>query len=198
MNMLDVQDDIILAFKQGDRSAFNTIYRQLRKPIITFCKYMVSIEDAEEITTDIFVRLWRSRDKWDGIKNIKAFLYISARNACLNFLKSQKAKPRKQEAIDEVLEREPEMIQQSEIESDLITMIKQEIENLSDTCRSVFKLSYLEGYENAEIAQKLNISYQTVKNLKSIALTTIKKNLAGKGLQLSTILLLLQVIKRFS
>lgn len=196
--MLDVQDDIILAFKQGDRSAFNTIYWQLRKPIITFCKYMVPMEDAEEITTDIFVRLWKSRDKWDDIRNIKAFLYVSARNACLNFLKSQKAKPRKQEAIDEILRREPEMILQSEIESDLITMIKQEIDNLPDTCRAVFKLSYLEGYENAEIAQTLDISHQTVKNLKSIALKTIRKNLAGKGLQLSAILLLLQVIKRFS
>jgi DNA-directed RNA polymerase specialized sigma24 family protein len=57
-------------------------------------------------------------------------------------------------------------------------------------------MSYFDSYENAEIAAQLNIGYQTVRNLKSIALKTIKKNLAEKGLQLSTILLLLQFTKR--
>ena len=196
--MQDVQNDIILAFRQGDRSAFNAIYSQYRKPIITFCKAMVPIEDAEEITADVFVRLWKSHDQWDHIRNVKAFLYISARNACFNFLKSEKTKPRKQELAAEVLEQEQEFICQAEIESDLITLIKVELENLPDTCRTVFKMSYFDQYENAEIAAQLNIGYQTVRNLKTIALKTIKKNLAEKGLQLSTVLLLIQVTRRLS
>jgi DNA-binding NarL/FixJ family response regulator len=55
-------------------------------------------------------------------------------------------------------------------------------------------MSFLEGYANAEIARELNISDQTVRNLKSIALKTIKKNLAGRGLQLSAVMLLVQMI----
>jgi RNA polymerase sigma-70 factor (family 1) len=194
--MQHVQNDILLAFRQGDRAAFNSIYLQFRKPIITFCKAMVPIEDAEEITADIFVRLWKSRQQWDNIKNVKAFLYVSARNACFNFLKSEKAKSRKQEVVTEVLEREQEFILQAEIESDLITLIKSEMEKLPDTCRSVFKMSYFDLYGNAEIAAQLNIESQTVRNLKTIALKVIKKSLAEKGLQLSTVLLLIQFTKR--
>lgn len=194
--MQDVHHDTILAFRQGDRSAFNIIYTQYRKPIITFCKAMIPVEDAEEITADVFVRLWKSRDQWDDIINVKSFLYISARNACFNFLKSEKVKPRKQELEKEMLEREQEYILEAEIESDLMTLIKLELENLPDTCRTVFKMSYFESFENAEIAAQLNIGYQTVRNLKSIALRTIRKNLAEKGLQLSAILLLLQCAKR--
>lgn len=194
--MQDVQNDTILAFRQGDRTAFNTIYTQFRRPIITFCKAMVPVEDAEEITADVFVRLWKSRDQWEHIINVRSFLYISARNACFNFLKSEKTKPRKQKLAEEVLEREQEFILEAEIESELITLIKVELESLPDTCRTVFKMSYFDSYANDEIAAQLNIGYQTVRNLKSIALKTIKKNLTEKGLQLSAILLLLQFTKR--
>ncbi len=194
--MPHVQNDILFAFRQGDRAAFNSIYLQFRKPLITFCKVMVPIEDAEEITADIFVRLWKSRQQWDNIKNVKAFLYVSARNACFNFIKSEKVKNRKQELVTEVLDREQEFILQAEIESDLITLIKLEMEKLPDTCRSVFKMSFFDQYGNAEIAAQLNIESQTVRNLKTIALKAIKKSLAEKGLQLSTVLLLMQLTKR--
>ncbi|MFL5747485.1 MAG: RNA polymerase sigma-70 factor [Niastella sp.] len=194
--MQDLRDDIAFAFKQGDLNAFDSIYDQFRRPIISFCKCMVPIEDAKEITADVFVRLWKTRDRWENIQNVRAFLYMSARNACFDFLKSKQSKLRSHEIITDVLDKEQEYILQSEIESDLIALIKQEIERLPDTCRTVFKMFYFEDLQNSEIAQKLNLSYQTVANLKSLALNTIKKNLKTKGLQLSTILLLIQVMRR--
>jgi RNA polymerase sigma-70 factor (ECF subfamily) len=194
--MDDLQDDIIFSFQQGDRNAFNAIYWHLRRPIITFCKCMVPIEDAEDITADVFVTLWKLRAQWDSIRNIKAFLYVTARNACFNYLKHQKTKSDKQKELAFMAEREQELILQSEIESELITLIKREIDGLPQTCKTVFSMSFLEGYENAAIAQKLGISDQTVRNLKSIALKTIKKNLAGKGLQLSAVMLLVDRLIR--
>ncbi|WP_205508850.1 RNA polymerase sigma factor [Longitalea arenae] len=196
--MVDVQDNIILAFRQGDMAAFDTIYLKFRKPIITFCKYMVPVDDAQDITSDVFVKLWRSREQWDSIINVKAFLYTSAKNACLDFLKTQKRKALREKTAASMLEQEQKLVLKAEIESDLISLIKAEIDSLPQNCRSVFMMSYFDGYENAEIAQKLNISDKTVRNLKSTALNTIKKNLQNKGLQLSTLLLWIQVIKRLS
>jgi RNA polymerase sigma-70 factor (ECF subfamily) len=193
--MDDLQDDIVIAFQQGDRSAFNAIYWHLRKPIITFCKCMVPVEDAEDITADVFVTLWKLRAQWDSIRNIKAFLYVTARNACFNFLRQQKTKSDKEKELALILEREQELILQSEIETELISLIKREMDELPATCRTVFSMSFLEGFENAEIAQRLNISDQTVRNLKSIALKTIKKNLAERGLQLSAVMLLISTFK---
>lgn len=194
--MPDVQDDTILAFRQGDMAAFDTIYLKYRKPIITFCKYMVPLDDAEDITSDVFVKLWRSREQWYTINNVKAFLYVSARNGCLDFLKVQKRKSVREQKVASILEQEQNYILKSEIESDLISLIKAEIDSLPEHCRTVFTMSYFDGYENAEIAKKLSISDKTVRNLKSIALNTIRKNLQNKGLQLNTTLLLIQLIKR--
>lgn len=194
--MPDVQDDIILAFRQGDLAAFDAIYLKFRKPIITFCKYMVSLDDAQDITSDVFVKLWKSREQWDNINNVKAFLYVSARNACLDFLKIQKRKSIREKDAATFLGQEQKLILKSDIESDLISLVKEEIDSLPQNCRAVFTMSYFDGYENAEIAEKLNISDKTVRNLKSTALNTIKKSLQNKGLQLSTILLLIQIVKR--
>lgn len=194
--MMDVQDDIILKFKEGDRNAFDAIYLQLRKPIIRFCKYMVPVDDAQDITADIFVKLWKTREQWDNIKNVKAFLYMSARNACLDFLKSQKTRSEKKKEIAQIIEREEQYILQSQIEAELVAMIRKEIEQLPETSRTVFSMAYLEGYSNAEIAQKLNLADKTIRNLKSIALDTIRKNLANKGFQVSSVLILIQLIKR--
>jgi RNA polymerase sigma-70 factor (family 1) len=190
---MDVQDDIILKFREGDRTAFNAVYWNFRKPIISFCGYMVPVEDAEDITADIFVKLWNSREKWDSINNVKAFLYVSARNACFNLMRQHKNRTEKQKQI---LEREQELILQSEIEAELISLIKEEVDTLPQTCRAVLSMSYFEGYQNAEIAERLSISDKTVRNLKSIALKTIKKNLESRGLQLGSIVMLIQVIKR--
>ena len=194
--MRELQDDIILAFQQGERTAFDAIYDQLHKPIITFCKYMVPVEDAEDITADIFFKLWKSRESWDSIKNIKAYLYISARNACFNFLKQQKSKSEKHKEIGALMARKEELILRSELESELIYRIKQEIENLPPRCKTVFNLSYFEGYQNPEIAEKLSISTQTVKNLKADALKAIRTSFLKKGLQVNLIVLMLQLAKR--
>ena len=193
--MDDLRDDIVISFQQGSRDAFNVIYWHLRKPIITFCKCMVPVEDAEDITADVFVTLWKLRAQWDSIRNIKAFLYVTARNACFNFLKQQKTRSDKQKELAFLLEQEQELILQSEIESELLSLIKREIDGLSQTCKTVFTMSFFDGFDNTEIAQKLNISDQTVRNLKSIALKTIKKNIASKGLQLSAVMLLVHMIK---
>lgn len=194
--MQELQDDIILAFRQGERTAFDAIYDQLHKPIITFCKYMVPVEDAEDITAEIFFKLWKSRKSWDSIKNVKAFLYRSARNACINYLRQQKSKSTKHKQLGELMAGGEELILRSELESELINRIRQEIENLPPSCKTVFTLSYFEGYKTPEIAEKLSISAQTVKNLKSAALKAVRISILKKGLQVNLVVFMLQIAKR--
>lgn len=193
--MQELQDDIILAFKQGDRGAFNAIYDQMNKPILTFCKYMVPVEDAEDITAEIFFRLWKSHQTWDSINNIKAFLFISARNACINFIRQQKVRSAKNKEIEVLMSESENMVLRAELESELISRIRQEIENLPPSCKKVFTLSYFEGYKNPEIAEKLSISDQTVKNLKTMALKMVRTSILKQGLQVNLLALMLQILK---
>jgi RNA polymerase sigma-70 factor (ECF subfamily) len=195
--MEDLRDDIVISFSKGDESAFKAIYDALNRQLIHFCRCFVSMEDAKDIAAETFFKLWNMRSRWNTINNVKAFLYITARNACLNFLRSERTKIVNEKKIAELLEREEKMILLSEIQSDLINLIMLEIESLPDNCKKVFKMSVLEGYETAEIAAKLNIAPQTVFNLKYIAAKTIKSAIFKRGVQINMIAtLMLQVAKR--
>jgi RNA polymerase sigma-70 factor (ECF subfamily) len=194
--MRELQDDIVLAFKQGDKTAFDAIYHHFYQPILSFCKYMVTVEEAEDILAETFFKLWKLHQSWESINNIKAFLYMTARNACFDLIKSKKTREEKQKEIALVMEREQELILQSEMESELIFRVKQEIESLPGKCKEVFTLSYFEGYKNPEIAEKLSISDQTVKNLKAAALKAIRTALLKKDFQVSTMFFILHLVRQ--
>jgi len=195
--MEDLQDDIVISFSKGDESAFETIYQAMNRQLIIFCRCFVSMEDAQDITADTFFKLWNMRSRWDTINNVKAFLYITARNACLNFLRSAKTKAASEKKMAELLEHEQKAILLSEIQSDLINRIMQEIESLPDNCKAVFKMSVLEGYKTEEIAEKLGITTRTVFNLKHIAVKAIKSAIFKTGLQINMVAaIMLEVAKR--
>jgi RNA polymerase sigma-70 factor (ECF subfamily) len=131
------------------------------------------------------------REQWDTIINIKAFLFISARNNCLRVLQNRKMKSEKEKQIAYLLQYEQQLIVGSEIESEIIALIREEVEKLPEYYRQIVKLSYFEGYENQEIATMLNISEKTVRNAKSIALKTIRTVLFSRNLQSSLFLMVL-------
>jgi RNA polymerase sigma-70 factor (family 1) len=194
--MRELQDDIVLAFRQGDIKAFNAIYEHFYQPILSFCKYMVTVEEAEDIIGDVFFKLWKLRDSWDSINNVKAFLYMSARNACFDLLRTKRTREQKKAEISILMDQVQEMVLKSEMESELLIRIKQEIDSLPEKCRKVFLLYYFDGYKNPEIAEKLSLSNQTVRNLKANALKAIRTALLKKDLQVHIIVLFLQIVRR--
>lgn len=194
--MQHVQDDNILAFRQSDETAFDALYNQLSDPLITYCKNFVGFEDAQDVAAETFYKLWKSKDTWNSINNVKSFLYTVARNSCLDLLKHQKRKVEKQKQIASLIAKDQKAILLSEIESDLISQIMLEIENLPERSKAVFKLSYLDGYETAEIAEKLNISTRTVFNLRSMAVKAIKTAVFKKGLQVNMVALMMEIARR--
>jgi len=189
--MENISDDVLTRFRQGEEAAFNIIYKQLHLTIFSFCKHLVPEDEARDITADIFFRLWKMREQWDSIINIKAFLLISARNNCLRVLQNRKMKSEKEKQIAYLLQNEQQLITGSEIESEIIARIREEVEKLPEYYRQIVKLSYFEGYENQEIANFLNISEKTVRNAKSIALKTIRTVLFNRSLQSSFFFMLL-------
>jgi RNA polymerase sigma-70 factor (family 1) len=196
--MEDLQDDIVISFSRGDKGSFDTIYYKFSRELIIFCRNLVALEDAQDIVADTFCKLWNMRDRWDSVNNLRAFLYVTARNACFDLLRRQKMQVEKQKKIAELLADEQELILTSELKADLFNQIIEEIESLPNNCREVFKLAYLDGYETNEIAQKLSISPKTVFNLLSKARNTIRTTLLKRGLQVNTIAFMLEVAKHLS
>lgn len=173
--MIEFDNHTILKFREGDESAFTEIYDHFYDKIFSFCKYLLpAIEDARDMTAQIFILLWQKRETLDSYKNLRAFLFLNARNKCFNFLRDRKARSAIDKELNDFTASEQTAIFISEMESELITRIREELEKLPDYYKNILKLSYYQGYNNQEIADKLQISEKTVRNAKSIALKTIR------------------------
>lgn len=145
-------------------------------------KFVSTREDAEDIVADVFVRLWK-KGQASKPENMKSFLYAAAKNAALDFLRSRDRKIKHEPELIRILsESDDSDFAASEVKAAVLTAIFNEIENLPRKVRTVFKMAYLEGLGNEEIASKLNIKNQTVRNFKYRAAQELRLKLLKSAL----------------
>lgn len=185
MSNIELDNDTILNFKSGDESAYTAIYNHFYNNIFSFCKYLLpTIEDARDMTAQLFILLWEKKETLDSYKNLRSFLFLNARNKCLNYIRDQKARSAIDQQISDFTASEQTAILFSEIESELITRIREEVEKLPHYYRNILNLSYYQGYNNQEIADMLQISEKTVRNAKSIAIKSVRMIFLSRSTQM--------------
>lgn len=173
---------ITVGFTTGDRDGFAAIYQQYHLLIYYFVrKYIDDAQQAEDITADCFVKLWQHAEKGHAIKNAKAFLHTTARNASLDQLKRDQLFLTKKKEIEYLSEQDTESVfSLAEIKADVMAHVYKEIEKLPPQCREIFKLSYIEGMKVQEVASLLQIAEQSVSNQKTKALRLLRIALKDK------------------
>jgi RNA polymerase sigma-70 factor (ECF subfamily) len=192
---IQLDTEILLAFTQGEKSAYSAVYNRYYDEILYFThKLTSSKEEAEDITVEIFLKLFKIHERFTNEPNIKAFLYITARNNCLNYLRMvrQRKTDRKDFSDSEHGANEIEDLesQHAIIESLLIKEIYEAVEELPDKCKQVFKMIYIEGLETDVIAHQLSISTSTVRSQKRHALELLRIHFSDNQIALAFILAL--------
>ncbi|WP_455967284.1 RNA polymerase sigma-70 factor [Bacteroides fluxus] len=168
------------------QKSFSDIYSIYYMKMLRFSRTYVSTkEDAENIVQDTFLYLWEHLELLEEIEHPDAFLFTLIKNRCLNFLKHQsyiqaKTCPLK---ADEELESQLNLYALQQFDeavssiSEVEELLKQTMQKLPERCREIFLLSRIEGLKYKEIAERLDISVNTVENQISIALRKLKSEL---------------------
>jgi len=148
------------------------------KQLYAFCLQYIKIsEDAEEIVEDIFIHLWEIRHNIKKEDTLRPLLYIMAKNYLINAYRSQINSPIYEAYINyENILSEDQTTHHLEFE-DFFNQFKNTLQKLPITQQKIITLSKIESLNNKEIASRLNLSEQTVKNQLSIALKTLRKEL---------------------
>jgi len=175
-------NDTICRLSPGDRAGFVQAYELFYLPIFQFTKKLVDQQQqAEDITADSFVKLWRHLELGEPVNNVKAFLRVTARNACYDYLRASRVHHQKEREILYLAEQEEQLaFYSAEVKAEVLYYVHAEIEKLPPKCREIFKLSYLEGMKVGEVAEYLQLSEQTVSNQKTRALKMLKLALKDK------------------
>lgn len=145
-----------------------------------FVKGMVkNNEISEELVSDVFVKLWDNREDFDKIRDIKSYLFISARNRSISYLR--KESKIKLVSIDEVADFKVVDLYDDEAmySQDVIDTLNRAIDSLPQKCKMAFSLAKINGLKYKEVAEIMEISPKTVKNHIAYAIEKIGGYLAA-------------------
>ena len=164
----------------GNASAFRVLYERYQGKVFLFALRLTkSKSEAEEIVQEVFVKLWERRSGINIEKNFNAYILTITRNLVIDILKKAARDKTVQEKIYE------NMLKMQSASVDLLIHKETErlhrlaIENLSPKRKVVYMLSREEELTYEEIAKKLNVSRNTVRNQMSESLKSIREFLTG-------------------
>jgi RNA polymerase sigma-70 factor (ECF subfamily) len=183
MRSIPLENDIIVSFRKGVPEALQSLLKLYYNPLCLFAdRLLVDKAAAEDIVGEAFVKLWNKRTNFETLQNVKAFMYITVRNACLNHLKQAKRESLSKKQMAYLTGDKEEFILNEMIRAEVLKEIMNEVNNLPEQCGKVLRLGYLEGLKNQEIADLLKISVHTVKNQKARAIQLLKIRLRDRDL----------------
>ena len=156
---------------------FKSHFKGLNAYAYTFLR---DVSLAEEAVQEVFYKLWEKKEQIGIHSSLKAYLYRSVHNECLNFLKHQKVKSDHQRYTmhqeKEYSENSDPAVRLAGIE--LEQKIQHALNELPEQCRTIFQLSRFESLKYQEIAGQLGISVKTVENQMLKALKRLRISLA--------------------
>ena len=169
--------------QEGRESGLHHFIRLHGKSLRFFAYNIIrNKEAAEEIVSDVFLKLWRTRINFSSVQKIKAFLYIATRNACYDYLDSPKNRVHDDiDMTDQLLHPQPDLLAKI-IEVELVELVYQEIRHLPDNQAKVFHMSYMEGMTTEEICEATGMTANAVFLARSRALAKLRVIFKEKNL----------------
>jgi len=157
--------------------SFRQLFDLMFEPLCRFLIYYTTDRMIiEEVVQEVFIKLWEERDVL-RIESIKTYLYTSARNRMLNYIRDEK---RRNTLLEQWVQHETEKRRGDEcfdIE-EFTQRVQHVIDTLPDKCKTIFNLSKKEMLTYKQIAERLEISVKTVETQMGIALRKIREQLS--------------------
>ncbi|MFH1427224.1 MAG: RNA polymerase sigma factor [Patescibacteria group bacterium] len=180
-NLYDEQ--LVELYLKGDKEAFNLLIKRYLAPIFNYALgFVKDTATAEDLTQEVFVKVWRKIKKFDKKYKFKNWLYAIAKNTCLDYLKKNRAINFSElNLVDDNLMfkdliKEAGPSSQEKLErSHETNILNSAIDKLPGKYKQTIKLHYLSGFKFREIADELKESIETIKSRNRRALIRLKK-----------------------
>lgn len=181
----DEAQALVKALKEGNQLAFSIVYKTYAAQTFSLAfKYLLNKELAEDAVQNLFLKLWLKKEEIDETKPINRYLFTMLKNDLLNMLRdSKKNIYLLEDCLSMVLELEDNS-QNENLKQEQMNIIQQALEQLSPQRRKVFEMKVSGKYSNQEIADKLNLSINTIKFQYSQSLKQIRSTVGELSLLL--------------
>lgn len=176
----DFDDEKLLALlKTGDHLAYAVIYDRYKTLLYRHAvRILNNQEQVNDTIQDLFLSLWRDRDKLNIELKLSSYLYTAIRNRLLDHIARNKFQSDYIDSIQEYIQSAVPVTEQQVRLNELKNLIEKEVEALPPKMRTIFRLSRNEELSHREIAVQLNVSDHTVKKQINNAIKILKPKIS--------------------
>jgi RNA polymerase sigma-70 factor (ECF subfamily) len=179
---------LVRQYLEGDETSLEVLIRQYLKPIYSFAhRYVSNSQEAEDITQEVFVKVWRNLKKFDQNKSFKTWIFSIAKNTAIDFLKKKKTIPFSEfenedgeNMLTETFADSSPLPQELLEKAGMAQILNSAMEKLSPKYRMVLFLRYNDHFNFREIAEILGESLNTIKSRHQRAILMLRKTLKAE------------------
>ena len=187
----------VLRLIEGDESAFCRLYGRYKNRVLFFAvKFLKSSDYAEDVLQDVFSNLWVGRRFINPDFSFSSYLFTMVKNRVLNQMRDMEKQQALREKMLESAVDYNEVTQETILTEDLKEIIRKAYESMTPRQQEVFRLSREGQLSYKEIAERLDISVNTVHEHVAAALHIVRAYLVKyAGTEAGLILLLFCLLK---
>lgn len=165
----------------GNKVAFDELFMSYYDKLLVFAKqYTKQLESAEEITSELFVKIWLKRATLSTVNNPEVYLYVAIKNASLNMIRANNKRHTlfadwpDEQLFEDPLDRGTERFEDKELNN----LLNLAIEKLPEQRKIIFSLIKDQGLKPNVVSEILGISVRTVENQLYKAVKTLADSIS--------------------
>lgn len=171
-------EELFFLLREGNHQAYEELYFRYRKPLLLFTLRKVNMADAENLNQDLWVSLWERRDVIHVKGTVLTYLFTAMRNRIIDHMAKSMHAERYLESIKSMeFNNNNESADFVYREKAFRASIEQIASEYCPKSSTILRLR-MEGYNNHEIAQKLNLSEKTIRNRHSSILKYLRDKIS--------------------
>lgn len=175
-----VDDDLRLvqACLQGDQRAITSLVEKFQADVYRLCQRILHHhQDAEDVTQEVFVRVFRSLRRWDGKRPLRPWIFGIAVNRCRTWLAKRAKRPESVSYLHDVVADKP-----TDDVDELAAEIQKAVSRMREEYRTVFALFHDQGLAYEDIAAAIDRPIGTVKTWLRRARLEVLDQLKQRGM----------------
>ena len=142
---------------------------------------------AEDIVQEVFIRFWQLRKNLKITDSVPGYLCKAVDHRCHNYLEHLKVKHRYEES-----QRWEEMVEEVPEDEDELNIMRERlkvfVDSLPEKCREIFVLACIEGLKYREVAERLDVAFNTVKTQLKSAYSKLRTEFTENDLKIILLL----------
>ncbi len=169
---------ILKSIAQGNRQAFEELYQLFKVKVYnTALSYVQNVEDAEEVTQDVFTTIYRKANQFQGNSSVNTWIYRITVNSSLNFIKKRN---RSVFSVFNSNTMDPPNFEHPGVQmenKESSAFLFKAIDSLPESQKTAFILSFVEELPRQEVADIMEISLKATESLLQRAKVNLREKL---------------------